>query len=66
MKTRKIVKKSATKKNYKCETCKIVLKSELYYNRHKESKHPANPFSFICDYDGKHLLLVTLISLLNN
>jgi Zinc-finger of C2H2 type/Zinc finger, C2H2 type len=35
-----------------CEICSATLKSEVYYQRHKASRHPETPKIYICDFDG--------------
>ncbi|CAG9809327.1 unnamed protein product [Chironomus riparius] len=47
-------KKGKSKISLKCEICKTILKSEYYFKKHKERRHPEIPRNYICDYDGKH------------
>lgn len=42
----------SVKVSKKCDVCQIVLKSEVYYKRHMDSKHPLKPQIYKCDYDG--------------
>lgn len=53
-------KQRKSKKSFQCEICKTVLKSEYYLKKHKETRHPEMPRSYICDYDGISFLLFNI------
>lgn len=39
--------------NLICEICSSSLRSEVYLKRHMDTRHPDNPRTFVCDFDGR-------------
>lgn len=36
-----------------CEICSASLRSEVYLKRHMDTRHPENPKTYVCDFDGR-------------
>lgn len=36
-----------------CEICSAALRSEVYLKRHMDTRHPENPKTYVCDFDGR-------------